>query len=404
LKVNVLPGTRFHSIPLIQGLSELGFDVRVYSSSPRRNFQVLKPFSYRFIPLWNVILERLVPLSFSQYELKQNKQYDSTCRFFMRDCEVLHGWAGLSLQSGIKTKKLGGKYILERSCPHILFQEKLIKEESEKNQVLYHPKPQWWIERSLKEYEIADFIVTPSDYTRRTLLEKGLPASKVKKIPLDYKPLSKAGKNPVTSKDFISAKHFFGAKDFVVGTVMGNPLRKGLIYLLEAWDHLKLPSAKLLIKMDPSLLTSFPLIKERVQKNPSISVHGYYPNLSDFYQQCDLFILPSIDDGFGLVITEAIAHGLPTITTSHVGASENFTGQEFVKVVPPRNSEAIAQGVEHFYKNREELGYLKRDIEKYHQSQTEQQKQASYFLGIQELYQTLSLAKPSVLEPSQIPT
>jgi len=392
LKVNVLPGTRFHSAPLIQGLSEWGFDVRVYSSSPKRNFHVSEPFSYRFIPLWNVIFERLLPFSLSRFELKQNQLYDSTCSFFMRDCDVLHGWAGLSLLSGMKTKKAGGNYILERSCPHVLFQEKLIEEESEKNQVLYHPKPDWWIERSLNEYEMADFIVTPSDYTRRTLIKKGLLESKVKKIPLDYEIVSRARKNPNPSKEF------------VVGTVMGNPLRKGLIYLLEAWDELKLPEAKLLIKMDPKLLSSFPLLEEYIQRNSSISVHGYYPSLGDFYQQCDLFVLPSIDDGFGLVITEAIAHGIPSITTSHVGASENFTDQEFIKVVSPRNSEVIAHWIEHFYKNREELGYLKKEIEKYLKSQTEQQKQGSYFLGIQELYQTLSLAKPSVLEPSQIPT
>lgn len=389
MKVNVLPGTRFHSVPLIQALSEVGSEVRVYSSSPKKNFRISQPFTYRFIPQWNVILERLLPISFSGFELSQNQSYDSLCSFLMRDCDVLHGWAGLSLESGRKTKKAGGKYILERSCPHILFQEKLIEQESEKLQVPYLPKPAWWIERSLQEYEEADYILAPSDYTKRTLIEKGLPASKVKRIPLDYQ--LKAKLSPQRSS----------SKEFVVGTVMGNPLRKGLVYLLEAWDQLKLPAAKLLIKMDSRLLDFFPVLQELIQRNPSVTIHDFYPDLSVFYHQCDLFILPSIDDGFGLVINEALAHGIPTIATSHVGAVENYPDQKFLKSLPPQNSQAIAETLEYFFENRQELEYLRMEIEGYLKVAPQAR---SYFSGIRDLYQTLSFAKPSGFESSKIPT
>jgi glycosyltransferase involved in cell wall biosynthesis len=284
---------------------------------------------------------------------------------------------------------LGGTYILERSCPHILFQEKLIEEESAKLQVPYLPKPAWWIERSLQEYEEADFILAPSDYTKRTLVEKGLSESKVKRIPLDYR-LSTTSRTQRAPSG-----------EFVVGTVMGNPLRKGLIYLLEAWEQLKLPAAKLLIKMDSKLLDPFPVLKKVIQRNSSISLQGFYPDLKEFYQQCDLFILPSIDDGFGLVVNEAVGHGIPTIATSHVGAVENYRDQKFVKSLPPQNSSAIAETLEYFFENRQELEYLKREMENYLKAPP---KPTSYFSGIRDLYQTLSFAKPRGFESSKIPT
>ena len=48
----------------------------------------------------------------------------------------------------------------------------------------------------------------------------------------------------------------------------------------------------------------------------------YFKNIEDFYLQCDLFCLPSVDDGFGLAVLEAMASGIPVITTENVGASE----------------------------------------------------------------------------------
>ncbi|NBX76517.1 MAG: glycosyltransferase [Proteobacteria bacterium] len=386
MKVNVLPGTRFHSTQLIDKLYGLQCDVKVYSSSPKKNFKTSASFSYQFVPQIAVILERVFKTDLAPLELGQNKIYDQLCSYLIRDCDVLHGWAGLSLTSGIRAKRRGSVYLLERSCPHVLFQEELIARESEKLKVPYIPKPRWWLERSLQEYEEAHAIITPSDYTRDTMIERGIPQNKLKKIPLDRMvqvkiPNQKFKKNNLT-----------------VGTIVGNPLRKGLVYLLEAWEKIKLPEAKLIIKMNPVHLEAFPLLREMVQRQPSVEVRGFYPCISDFYHECDLFVLPSVDDGFGLVITEALAHGLPCIATDHVGAVENFKNLPFVKVVPAANSEALATQIQQLHTHQEELSAQRESIIHYFRSL--KNRPSLYELGIEDLYQPLLNQKRSLFSQS----
>lgn len=375
MRVNVLPGTRFHSTQLIEKLGALNCDVKVYSSSPKKNFKTRASFSYQFVPQLAVILERLFKMDLAPLELGQNKLYDHLCRILMRDSDVLHGWAGLSLLSGMRAKRHGGIYILERSCPHVLFQEELIASESEKLKVAYQPKPKWWIERSLREYEEADYIITPSDYTRNTLLKRGISEKKIRKIPLDR----------IIPVKIPNQK--FQKPQLTFGTIVGNPLRKGLIYLLEAWEKLNLPNSKLIIKMNPVLLDHFPVLQELIRCQSSIEVRGFYPNISDFYHECDVFVLPSVDDGFGLVVTEALAHGLPCIATDHVGAVENFKGKSFLRVVRAGDSSDLGVAIQNFYENREELSMLRESLIKYfHQVSLTQ---TGYEQGIEDLYQPL---------------
>jgi glycosyltransferase involved in cell wall biosynthesis len=56
-----------------------------------------------------------------------------------------------------------------------------------------------------------------------------------------------------------------------------------------------------------------------------------------------VFCLPSIEDGFGLVLGEALSYGLPIITTCNTGADEIITEEKEGFVVPIRNSQAILE-------------------------------------------------------------
>jgi glycosyltransferase involved in cell wall biosynthesis len=140
------------------------------------------------------------------------------------------------------------------------------------------------------------------------------------------------------------------------------------------------------------------VLKEMIQRQPTIEVRGFYPNLSDFYHECDLFVLPSVDDGFGLVVTEALAHGLPCIATDHVGAVENFKNRPFVKVVEAGNSDRLATELNKLYDNQEELGELRKSILNYFRNSKTQQ--SLYELGIENLYQPLINQKRSLFSHS----
>ena len=61
------------------------------------------------------------------------------------------------------------------------------------------------------------------------------------------------------------------------------------------------------------------------------------------YQTSDLMLFPSVEDGFALVVAEALACGLPVITTPNTGASDLIRPGENGEIVPIRDPQALAQ-------------------------------------------------------------
>jgi len=262
----------------------------------------------------------------------------------MRECDIFHGWATFSLLSGRKQKEEGGVFILDRACPHVKFQENLLVEESSNLGIEYSPVSNGFMDRMLEEYYIADKIVVPSQYTYDSFVENGFNKDKLFLAPLDV--------NFIFSG--VKKKSNIG-NSFTVGSVGGNVLRKGFIYLLEAWEHLSIPNSKLLLKTSKNELKKHPILWDKIKNNPTVEVVGYVENIEEFYLRCDVFCLPSIDEGFGMVVLESMACGTPVIATCNVGSSSFIVDGENGYIIPIRDSDSIANKIEFLYKNRSEL-------------------------------------------------
>ena len=139
---------------------------------------------------------------------------------------------------------------------------------------------------------------------------------------------------------------------FTFGTVGGQPLRKGFLYLLQAWKQLQLPNARLLLRTDAPLDRS-PVLRGLLHELPNVEIVRYVDDMSDFYRRCDAFVFPTIDDGFGMALLEAMAHGLPAITTTHCGAAELFTPHKDLIVVPAQDAESLAAAMQRLYSSQE---------------------------------------------------
>ena len=92
---------------------------------------------------------------------------------------------------------------------------------------------------------------------------------------------------------------------------------------------------------------------------PNVEIVRYVENMSDFYRRCDAFVFPTIDDGFGMALLEAMAHGLPAITTTHCGAAELFTPDKDLIVVPAQNAENLASAMQSLYSSAETRACLR---------------------------------------------
>jgi len=100
--------------------------------------------------------------------------------------------------------------------------------------------------------------------------------------------------------------------EFTVGVVGGEPVRKGYLYLLDAWERLALANARLLIRSDANFVR-YPALQQRLARLSNVEIVRYVPDINNFYQRCDVFVLPSVDDGFGMALFEAMANEVPCI-------------------------------------------------------------------------------------------
>jgi glycosyltransferase involved in cell wall biosynthesis len=73
--------------------------------------------------------------------------------------------------------------------------------------------------------------------------------------------------------------------------------------------------------------------------------------VAEFYKDADVFVLPTLSDGFAITQLEALAHGLPIIATPNCGrvVEQGKTGY----VVPARDGAALAESIMRFARNRE---------------------------------------------------
>ena len=301
--------------------------VAIYTSAPRRFFPGLaSAVQTHLIPSPIHLFSRVIPLR--PATLRQALPlWDRMVATTLPTADLTIGFATQALAVARKTHRRGLPFWLDRACPHVDAQQQIIREESEATGATYTPEPPSFRDRQLEEYALANRILVPSRYTAQSfppeLQPKLLLAPLLGRTQTQHPPRPR---NPI----------------FTVGVLGGNPLRKGLLYLLEAWHRLALPNARLLLRTAD--LTPYPRLA-KLAKHPTIELLPYLPDVSAFYARCDVFALPSVDDGFGMALFEAIAAGIPTITTTQTGAAELLTHAHDALIVPPRDPEALAQAL-----------------------------------------------------------
>ncbi|MBD3379246.1 MAG: glycosyltransferase [Candidatus Omnitrophica bacterium] len=215
-------------------------------------------------------------------------------------------------------------------------------------------EPAWKIDRKEREIELADHIFVASTVTKNSLLEEGIPAGKITVIPYG-----------VSSTLFDRSGRKEGDKFTVLFAGLVGP-RKGVHYLVKAWRELGLKDAELvLIGKD-----HFP---EGYLENTGAGIKYIPPvphkELVKYYNSADLFVFPSLVEGFGMVILEAMSCGLPVIATQNTAGPDILTDGQDGFILPIRDVAALKEKVEWCYLNRErtrEMGQnARRTAEKY---------------------------------------
>lgn len=140
--------------------------------------------------------------------------------------------------------------------------------------------------------------------------------------------------------------------DDLVLLFVGNPFeRKGLRYVLEALPRIKTENIKLFILGKDNVEPYTKLAADLGVKDKVIFA-GLLPGVSKYFGISDIFIFPTLYEPFGLVILEAMASGLPVITSQLAGAAELIEdGKDGLLLKNPKDSNDIADKLNYLLDN-----------------------------------------------------
>ncbi len=195
-----------------------------------------------------------------------------------------------------------------------------------------------------KELELADLVLAPSDFVADSV-RMFYPDKAVTLAPYG---VDSTLWSPAPQRD---------VRDEITFLFAGQcSVRKGVPLLLAAWQAADLKHARLQL-VGPWLLSE---AKKR-QLPPRCDWIGPVSTqeLRTLYHQADVFVFPTNFEGRALVVGEALASGLPVLTT-HASGVDDLVDDECGRVCPPEDFEAMVEGLRWFNQNRDCLPALSR--------------------------------------------
>ena len=136
---------------------------------------------------------------------------------------------------------------------------------------------------------------------------------------------------------------------------------KGQIYLLLAWKKLKLEDASLVIAGYGTENWDEFIRRNEIQ---NAFASGKIENAHDIYDICSVYVQPSVCEGFGIPVLEAMSHGRPVIVTEGTGAKDLVEDGQNGFIVPIRDPDAIAEKIQYFYDNPDEIKRMGKNARK----------------------------------------
>jgi glycosyltransferase involved in cell wall biosynthesis len=181
-----------------------------------------------------------------------------------------------------------------------------------------------------EEIALADVILVNSNLTKASHVADGVDPSRIHVVPLAAPPALQTLTQRCSPENPL--------RIVFVGSFI---LRKGAQYLVEAMKDLK----GVHLDIYGSVLVPDQVVKHLPE---SVHIHGPAPHSEALsaIEQADMLVLPSLSDGFGMVVTEALSRGTPVITTRNTGASELIVNGRNGLIVPARDAVALRRALE----------------------------------------------------------
>ena len=263
----------------------------------------------------------------------------------------VYGFEYASLATFEAARARGLRVIYDVPAPEPRFVRELLNREIAafpELQTAYHrhteAREEQRIARRRAEWAAANTVVANSSFTKNTYVAAGLDGKKIHVVPYGAPPpapraVALTGPRPGKPLQLLWAGTF--------------GIRKGAHYLLDAWRKNNFGTHAQLrvygaVTLPDRLLSPLP---------SGVELGGSIPRdqLLEAYRQSDALVFPTLCDGFGLVVTEALSQGLPVITTTSAGAADLVIHGTNGMIIPAGDAGALAEAITWCLEHRGEL-------------------------------------------------
>lgn len=252
--------------------------------------------------------------------------------------DVVIGFDTAAWLIGGRAVHAGKKFVLDQSVAHPLSRAGAVRAAGG-NETMW---PEAFVPRSedvrqaeSREHRLADAVVAASSFARQTLVENGVPADKIRVIPYGVgDEWIEAGRLRRQQPRPKGRPYRFLYAGYVTP-------RKGVGILLDAWRQMDVSGAEL-------RLAGGGRVEAENARNLVFLGQTSREALLREMQDADAFVFPSLFEGFGLVLLEAMAAGLPVITTPNTAGPDLLRDGREGLLVPAGDPRLLRRAMEGF--------------------------------------------------------
>jgi glycosyltransferase involved in cell wall biosynthesis len=369
MKIAIVVHGRFHAFDLARELSRRN-QVTVFTNYPKWAAQRFELAPHQVRSFWmHGILSRVSwwlheNLSIPYAEAFLHKLFGrwAAAEIVKEDWDVVHPFSGVSEEILRATSPHASLRMMVRASAHIRTQARIMEAEELRARTRLDRPSRWMIAREEREYGLAERIYVLSSFARKSFLAHGVDPDKLSVVPhgsrLDH------FRPAVDVIEARCARILSGTRLRVlfVGTIC---FRKGL---LDMASILRSPASQRfqfrfvgpVSEEARRLVNDLHPLAEFVPKQPQ-------DRLPESYAWGDVFIFPTIEDGFAVVLSQANFAALPILTTRNCCGPDLIHEGKTGWVLPIRAPEAFTERLAWCDVHRDELASMVRRI--YHEFQ-----------------------------------
>jgi glycosyltransferase involved in cell wall biosynthesis len=364
-RIAVVVQGRFHAFDLAKALDRIGAAVTLYTNYPRwamRRFGVppemvrscwphgvaVRTFDYLPVPRrWS---EPLLHRWFGGWAARQviAQQYDAVY-IFSGVAEELLSRRPAPLPDTPRRPVV----VLMRSAAHISVQARLLREEEQRAGVAVDRPSAWMIAREEREYEQADWIGCPSSFVRSSFTGQGVAPARLFLLPLS---VDVKRYRPEAQVNQARQERIRSGQPLRVITLGNVSMQKGFVDYVQLVE--RMAGSACVFRVVGHRLPEVRPMARRLNGLVEFVDRVPFDQVPQQLNWADLFLFPTVQDGFPGVLVQAGAAGVPILTTVNSSGPDVVEDGRTGWVVPVRDPQAMAEKLQWALSHREEFAWM----------------------------------------------